>query len=39
MGYLPNEEDLKSQGENIQTVVEYYAAIQPLAPEFWEGLA
>ena len=38
MGYLPNEEDLKTQGENIQTVIEYYETIQPLAPEFWEGL-
>ena len=39
MGYLPNEEDLKTQGENIQTVIEYYETIQPLAPEFWEGLS
>jgi hypothetical protein len=39
MGYLPNEEDLKSQGENIQIVNDYYETIQPLAPEFWEGLA
>jgi len=38
MGYLPNEEDLKTQGENIQKVIEYYETIQPLAPEFWEGL-
>ena len=38
MGYLPNEEDLKSQGENIQIVIDYYETIQPLAPEFWEGL-
>lgn len=39
MGYLPNEEDLKTQGENIQKVIEYYETIQPIAPEFWEGLA
>jgi hypothetical protein len=38
MGYLPNEEDLKTQGENIQKVNEYYETMHPLAPEFWEGL-
>jgi hypothetical protein len=38
MGYLPNEDDLKTQYENIQKVTEYYETIQPLAPEFWEGL-
>jgi hypothetical protein len=39
MGYLPNEEDLKTQGENIQTVNVYYETMHPLPPEFWEGLA
>ena len=38
LGFPPNEDDLKTQYENIQKVNEYYDTIHPFSSEFWEGL-
>jgi len=38
LGFLPNEDDLKTQYENIQKVNEYYDTIHPFPSDFWEGL-
>ena len=38
-GYMPNEDDIKTQRQNIQSLTDYYKEIDLSIPnDFWEGL-
>ena len=37
-GYMPNEDDIKTQRQNIQSITDYYKTLHPLPDNFWEGL-
>ena len=37
-GFLPNDDDIKTQKENKQIIVEYYKDLNPIDEDFWDGL-
>ena len=37
-GFLPNDDDLKTQKEVINKIIDHYKELNPIVDEFWENL-